>query len=208
MKKIIFLLLLSNGLHAQKLTSTDLKLLCQQMSGAFNSTAQSKKDTSYFDITLHMKPIWTNRDDGYWLYVEQAVTTMQDKPYRQRVYHVYLFNDSTIISQVYELKSPKDYIGAWKEKEPLSTLNTGSLEIRDGCAIYLQKKSDDAYSGSTPRKECISNLRGAAYATSEVEIRKNMILSWDRGWDKEDNQVWGAEKGGYEFIKEKNYRIK
>jgi hypothetical protein len=35
-----------------------------------------------------------------------------------------------------------------------------------------------------------------------------MILSWDRGWDKEDNQVWGAEKGGYEFIKEKNYRLK
>jgi hypothetical protein len=29
-----------------------------------------------------------------------------------------------------------------------------------------------------------------------------MILSWDRGFDANGNQVWGAEKGGYIFKKD------
>jgi hypothetical protein len=27
------------------------------------------------------------------------------------------------------------------------------------------------------------------------------LASWDRGFDSTDNQVWGAEKGGYIFKK-------
>jgi CpeT protein len=27
------------------------------------------------------------------------------------------------------------------------------------------------------------------------------LLSWDRGWDVNGKQVWGAEKGGYIFVK-------
>jgi hypothetical protein len=32
-----------------------------------------------------------------------------------------------------------------------------------------------------------------------------MIISWDRGFDKDDNQVWGAINGGYIFDKIENY---
>jgi CpeT protein len=35
-----------------------------------------------------------------------------------------------------------------------------------------------------------------------VEIFADRLASWDRGWNKEDKQVWGAEKGGYVFIKQ------
>jgi hypothetical protein len=28
-----------------------------------------------------------------------------------------------------------------------------------------------------------------------------MLKSWDRGFNKENKQVWGAVKGAYEFIK-------
>lgn len=178
------------------------------MCGVFNSEQQSKNDSAFYNITLHMKPIWLKSKDGYYLYVEQAVTTLMDKPYRQRVYHVYIFNDSTIISQVYELKNPKAHIGSWKEKKPLKNFNPDSLDVRNGCAIYLHKNVDGTFSGSTPGKECLSNLRGAAYATSEVVIHPNKIISWDRGWDINDKQVWGAVKGGYEFIKTEKYSLK
>jgi hypothetical protein len=77
---------------------------------------------------------------------------------------------------------------------------------RAGCAIYLRKKSKNHFSGSTPEKECLSSLRGATYATSEVEIKKNLIESWDRGWNAEDKQVWGAEKGPYLFIKKRKLK--
>ncbi|WP_188926788.1 CpcT/CpeT family chromophore lyase [Shewanella algicola] len=32
-------------------------------------------------------------------------------------------------------------------------------------------------------------------------MTKDKIVSWDRGFDSNDQQVWGAVKGGYEFIK-------
>ena len=54
---------------------------------------------------------------------------------------------------------------------------------------------------STKDRDCISNLRGASYATSEVTIKNDRIFSWDRGLDTNDDQVWGAEKGGYIFLK-------
>ena len=48
---------------------------------------------------------------------------------------------------------------------------------------------------------CPSDRKGAAYATSEVTITENELISWDRGYNDKDEQVWGAEKGGYHFLK-------
>jgi hypothetical protein len=46
-------------------------------------------------------------------------------------------------------------------------------------------------------------LKGASYATSEVVIYSDKLISWDRGWNDEGKQVWGAQKGGYVFLKQK-----
>ena len=173
------------------------------MAGEFSSEEQSKSDTDYFHIKLRMKPIWTNSTDGYWLYVEQAIATAEQKPYRQRVYHVYIQDDTTVVSKVYELKTPKIYAGGWKDMAMLQPLTKDSLTDRQGCGIYLHKIGKN-FTGSTPGKECLSTLRGAAYATSEVTIYKDKLISWDRGWNNEEKQMWGAEKGGYVFIRLKS----
>ena len=34
----------------------------------------------------------------------------------------------------------------------------------------------------------------------------NKLVSWDRGWNAEHEQVWGSEKGGYIFDKIENLR--
>ena len=44
-------------------------------------------------------------------------------------------------------------------------------------------------------------MRGASYASSIVTLTPKYLLSWDRGYNKEGEQVWGAEKGGYMFRK-------
>ncbi|UCF65342.1 MAG: hypothetical protein JSW33_05800 [bacterium] len=40
-------------------------------------------------------------------------------------------------------------------------------------------------------------------ATSEVIIKKNEMVGWDRGFNTGKEQVWGAEKGSYTFKKTK-----
>jgi CpeT protein len=205
-KYFLFVVLFATATNAfaqSIVTRSDLDTLRSYMVGSFSSQGQSKEDTTYLDIRLRMVPIWQHRIDGVWLYVEQAVAKSIDTPYRQRVYHLFTINDTTIVSQVYELKTPSRAVGAWKASNPLQDLRTDSLELRQGCVIMLHKSFDGVYYGATPGKQCASSRSGESYATSEVKIYPNKLLSWDRGWDMFDKQVWGATDGGYVFIKEK-----
>jgi len=185
--------------------SDDLALLAEWMTGFFSSLQQSLDDPQYWDIHLHMAPIWPGRSDGYWIYVEQAMAG-QD-PYRQRVYHVTEPVSGRFASKVYELENPDAYIGAWDDTAIFNILSPEDLVDRPGCTIYLVRDPGGAFRGSTHEQDCLSELRGAAYATSRVRITAGRLMSWDRGYDTAGNQVWGATRGGYVFDKLENYSL-
>lgn len=205
MLRIATLLIVCTGLlfscsTSKKITSdTSIQLyeLQQMMTGTFNSAEQAARDSSFFDITLQMYPIW--KDKGHFLYVEQAVTAMQKKPYRQRIYHLEPGKKGTIHSVVYTLPDPEAYIGAWKKPDKFDQLSMEDLSLRKGCAVILTKQADGSYAGSTDGDSCESTLRGASYATSKVTIKEGLIVSWDQGFNDKGEQVWGATKSGYEF---------
>ncbi|MFO0875085.1 MAG: chromophore lyase CpcT/CpeT [Phycisphaerales bacterium] len=185
--------------------SSDVDRLTSYMSGSFTSAAQAERDPEFRVIELHMTPIWTDRGDGHWLYVEQAAATSRDKPYRQRVYRLHSVIDAQgsgrLQSDVFEFAGdPLRYAGAWQDVSLLGGLRPNDLVPRDGCSIVM-RADGDAFVGGTEGHGCSSALRGASYATSEVRITAGMIVSWDRGWDASGQQVWGAVKGGYEFVK-------
>jgi reactive intermediate/imine deaminase len=177
----------------------DLETLATWMSGSFSSQAQSQEDPAYYDIRLEMEPIWTEREDGIWLYVEQAAASSLDRPYRQRVYHLTTQEDGSFRSDVFEIPDALEHAGVWRNPKPLQQLSPDDLTLREGCAVILRKQDDANFAGSTVEDACTSSLRGASYATSEVIVRPDGIESWDRGYDAEGKQVWGAEKGAYVF---------
>ncbi|WP_420574408.1 chromophore lyase CpcT/CpeT [Kordia sp.] len=177
--------------------SDELKALQTLMTGSFDSSEQATADDSYYNISLHMYPIWTSKD-GHWLYVEQALNSNQNKPYRQRVYQLEKLENGKFSSKVYTLENPKEAIGKWKTPDYFDQFDISMLKEREGCAVILEKKGN-YYTGSTNEKDCKSTMRGASYATSEVTVKANEIVSWDRGFDAKDEHVWGAEKAGYVF---------
>jgi hypothetical protein len=180
----------------------EIKTVAGFLTGSFSSEEQAKADPTYFHVQLQMKPLWTERTDGPWLYVEQAMATAPEKPYRQRVYRVTRTADGKLASVVYTL--PGDalkYAGAWKHDKPLADLKPTDLIERVGCMIFLTAQADGTYKGATAGKDCASDLRGATYATSEVVLSATQLTSWDRGFDKADVQAWGATKGPYIFKK-------
>ncbi len=177
----------------------DLMRLKDMMTGSFSSQAQSLADSAFFDIRLEMVPIWQDREDGFWLYVEQAVASHLDRPYRQRVYHVTSLEDGSFSSAVYAMETPLRFAGVWRNDAPLSELTPDSLAAREGCAVILRSSPDGTFSGSTVGKECVSRLGDARYATSKVTVTPDGITSWDQGFNSEDEQVWGAVRGGYVF---------
>jgi len=174
------------------------KELIAIMQGTYSSEKQSIADTTYFNISLRMVPIWKSK--GHYLYVEQAMFSKQEKPYRVRIYKVSQ-RGNKFVSEIHTLKNEKDWIGKWKTPEAFESLTENDIELKAGCEVVLKRVGKNKFEGQTGVKTCPSELRGASYATSKVTVTENEILSWDQGFDKNDKQVWGAEKGGYEFIK-------
>jgi len=180
---------------------SDLDLLTEMMKGKFSSAQQAKNDTDYFVISLVMYPIWEEDQNYKWLYVEQAVASMPDKPYRQRVYRVSNMGKKKFESKVFELPNPEKFVFSWKDPTIYKTLKPNDLIERTGCAIILKKTKEGCFEGSTNKRDCVSDFRGASYASSIVSVCPTQLVSWDQGWNAEDEQVWGAEKGGYQFDK-------
>ena len=121
------------------ITRDDFKQFCDYMTGSFSSELQSKNDTDYYHITLHMAPEWQDRKDGYWLYVEQAMASSTAKPYRQRFYQVILKDENIIESKVFTINDPLRFSGAWQKPELINNINPDSLELRTGCSILIRK---------------------------------------------------------------------
>lgn len=200
------LLLSGSALLAQREgTTPTLDLLARYMLGSFSSAEQARNDTDYFDIELEMARIWRPRTDGIWVYVEQARADAKYKPYRQRVYQLAQVDDSTFTSTVYSLDSAEWYVGGYKVTKLLDRTAAEKLIPLEGCALVLHWRNN-AFVGATDDKACKNAWGKATYATSEVTVRPDRMVSWDRGYNDAGEQVWGAEKGGYIFLKTRDAR--
>ncbi len=76
-----------------------------------------------------------------------------------------------------------------------------SLETLAGCTVVLRRIDAATFRGSTLGSACENPFGKAAYATSEVTITASGIRSLGPRLRREGEQVWGATKGGYEFVK-------
>ncbi|MBL7827776.1 MAG: chromophore lyase CpcT/CpeT [Saprospiraceae bacterium] len=198
---VIFNLAGTQAFGQKKTSGKELKLLVKWMTGDFSSKAQSVRDSDFFDIRLHIRPIWKSDKSNHWLYVEQATAAAENKPYRQRIYKVEKDGDQGYKSIVYTLPEPEKWVGSYKNPAVFNTLKPKDLTLRDGCTVYLQRTKEGTFTGATKGQGCESTIRGAKYAGSKVTITAKMLSSWDQGFNEKGEQVWGATKGGYEFVK-------
>jgi CpeT protein len=166
------------------------------LTGRYDTKAQAEKDKDFFAIQLALCPIESTLGANV-LYIEQAAVETPAEPYRQRLYVLSPGPEGQVISSIYEFKDPASVIGLCDAPRPI---NTEAVLPRTGCEVLLSWQGDH-FTGKTGPKSCPSSLRGASYATTEVSLYQDKLISWDRGYDSSDKQVWGAVKSGYEFIK-------
>jgi len=200
---VVSLLISCSSRNIMKRKFDSFHLLKSYMSGEFSSTLQSQQDSDFFDIRLRMVPIWNSTATTFYLYVEQAVSTSIDKPYRQRIYKVEKINETEFVSHIYTVAAPSRFVGKNGDDPLFNQLTVDSLQIKDGCSVYLNfnEKTND-FSGATKDGTCPSERQGAKFASSKVTINSKQMVSWDQGWNEEGKQVWGATKGGYIFVKQ------
>jgi hypothetical protein len=189
------LLLTSRGL-AEPSTLDHLAVF---MTGSFSSADQARGDQNFRPTVLHITPIWNDRSDGPWLYLEQALADAPAHPFRQLVYQLAARPDDTLEARVFELTDPVAATGAWKNPALLAKFTPDKLVIRAGCTLVLHLQPGGTFKGGTEGVGCTSTLRGASYSTVETAISNLQIVSWERGYNAAGTQVWGSIHGGYIF---------
>ena len=176
----------------------EILLLADWLTGRFSNAVQAAEDPEVVAVDLNLAAIWPERTDGRWLYVEQAMAELPNRPYRQRVYRLHEPAPGLFEIRVFALIDAMSVLGAWRDEEPLVEIAIDDLVRRDGCEVLLRRRGD-AFVGSTIASMCRNSLRGAAFTTSEVLITADGFISWDRGFSDDGRQVWGPTDGGYVF---------
>jgi len=174
-------------------------LLAAYLTGRFDSEAQSKDDPSYFAIQLMVCAVDVPDLGDRVLYVEQARLEQATSPYRQRLYVIEPLDPpaTRAVSRVFELDNPSAAVGLCDDPSKL-TLTAADAEEKEGCGVEMEWMGDH-FEGGTVGKDCVSTLSGASYTSSEVNLTDTTMTSWDRGFDANDVQVWGATQGPYVF---------
>jgi hypothetical protein len=171
------------------------------LTGTFDSTAQAVANPDGFRAVrlVSVRVPGSRLGSGApVLYLEQALVPTPHKPYRQRFYRIEETADGGVVSRVFEPKEPVAVSGKWRDPSDLALYGAGDVTERIGCAVRL-KKTAEGWEGGTEGTSCPSALSGARYATSRVRLAEGRMESWDRGYDLEDRQVWGAKEGPYVF---------
>ena len=189
----IFFILISNLLLAQ-MQERDLKRYIGRITGVFSTYEQHLSDTTFDNVVVLTNLIRKDADRTQWIYTEQG-EAKNYKPYRKRVYELKLIED-VILQRIYYIK----------DEGRFSYLNSKSITeadiyLKDGCDIWIRIDDDGNYNGNTDGKNCIATFRGSSYVTTDFWVYKKKVLSWERGWDLNDNQRWGSTKGYYIFKK-------
>jgi len=181
-----------------------VEVVASRLEGALDSSAQARRDAEYKDVRMtHCRVRVTgeqeaSRSPAVFLYVEQALSMMLDKPYRQRF--LKLTPDASgqgVTSTVLEPAEQQRLIGLCTRPEAERVVKATDLGKSD-CAVTLRKQGAD-YVGETRPGGCPSSHQGSTHVTSKVTLREDGMDSWDQGWDAGGQQVWGARKGPYEF---------
>lgn len=183
--------------------------IAEALSGEKFSTDQATQDPQvYFNLRLNSCPAAELADGSRVLYVEQAFLRTPEKPYRQRFLKVKPCSKETKCDAevsayaVRDVEEYRNFCDRPKNQRPQAEEVIGDvaehlLTVR---LSRCEQGEQCLYKGSTPPGGYPNSWNGATSCTSELTIYKNgEIHSWDRGYNEEGAQVWGLEKGPYEF---------
>jgi CpeT protein len=202
---LIFCLVLSSQAASRPEPDADVKQLLDFMVGEYSSQEQTKQDPSYLEVHLRILQLWPQRDDGPWLYLEQAMATAADKPYRQRIYQLSKRDDGALLLKSFALPGdPLRFASLGKLPRPLHDFPIERLVPRKGCQLVLKKQPDGSFQGGTEGNGCPGELRAAAYSLTELSISPDTFKTWERTFSVDDKLLSGNAKGPYVLKKIKD----
>ncbi len=139
------------------------------------------------------------------LYQEQAPVEQLNQPYRQRFLSLAVSPYSqTVRSLTFKPVNPQQWVNFCTRNIRDRQIHTRDLGTPI-CSVFLKPaqnaQGEAIYYGNTPVDGCPANVRGAIRITNHILLHKTGMETWDRGFDSQGKQVWGARVEAYRYRK-------
>jgi len=180
------------------------------LSGKMDTSAQAIANPKAPNVqmtTCRIELLTPADSESIFLYQEQAMSTSLDKPYRQRFLEISPSPLSqSVRSRSFKPADPTRWSGLCDSRKdrftnradnPKQITNLSDLGTPI-CNVFL-KQVGTIYLGNTPIDGCPANVRGAVRITNHIELTPASMNTWDRGFDAQGKQVWGAKTESYQF---------
>lgn len=146
----------------------------QQILGHFSNKEQIGSVPSMREVEQEfiITPIFKNRADEFWVYMEFFSPGLIERPLDQRIEQYVRINRDTFRMEVYYLKNPEKYVNEWKKDVPFKGLSKNKDLIRDTrCDLLIVPRKEKRYHFKTvPPAEIACNMRGNNGATKYVDL--------------------------------------
>jgi hypothetical protein len=175
--------------------------IAARLEGVMDTSAQARVKPNAPNVrmtTCRIQVLNANATDATFLYQEQAMATNLGKPYRQRFLQLTPSRSSQMVrSLAFRPPNPAALINFCDRANRDRIVNASDLGT-PVCTVFL-KRSGERYIGNTPADGCPANVRGAVRITNHIVLHTDGMDTWDRGYDANGKQVWGAKAESYQF---------
>ena len=182
--------------HVEAVATHLIGVMDTSIQAATSDTADVRMTTC--SVKLEPENSHLNVAHAIFLYQEQALTNKLNQPYRQRFLRLApSINGRTVESKSFLATNPEKWIGLCTQPKNSRLVQASEVSDRQ-CSVFLVP-IESSYVGTTQPGGCDTNLRGAVTITNRILLHGEGMDTWDRGFDAQGNQVWGAQDIPYQF---------
>ena len=164
--------------------------VAELLEGTFRSDEQAEQDRRYFDISMRLCRVDAEAYGTHVLYIEQARSDQLDSPYRQRLYVLH-GTEYEVISEVWSSTQAAQWVGLCDRDERV--VEEVTLSSNPAVRSSLSPPKRTSLRAVPVDKAAAAPWRAVVTLTAEVRADADGLTSWDRGYNAQDQQVWGAE---------------
>ncbi|EDM68285.1 MAG: chromophore lyase CpcT/CpeT [Moritella sp.] len=202
---VALMCLFSSFAYAAVFKSENTALLKQWLVGVHRSTNDVIQGREV-NIGLQVLPIWQDRLDGEWLYVEGRIIGSSRKPFRQRILQLVATPNGLIRLYSYSIPRASDFSGAYYAPQVLASLTQSQLSISNNCELLIELKVTNTFVGETDTDSCMMKT-GIPFMTSFFAVSAVNISFLDGGYDQFGQLVSGRFDVPVTFLKIENYDL-
>lgn len=201
---VAMMCLFSSFAYSSIFKSENTQLLTQWLSGTHSSTNDEIQGRGV-SIDLDIFPIWQDRPDGEWLYMESRVAGSSNKPFRQRILQLVATPNNLIRLYSYSIPRASDFAGAYSAPQILTSLTQSQLSISNSCELLIEFKVSGTFVGETDPNTCMLSNHNTSIITATFTVSPLNMTFLDGGYDKFGNLVPGRLDAPVNFLKRENY---